>query len=143
MGRKTKSQEVLRAAIMSGYGQHKPAAGELDYIDRHLDRYVTTMGFLPKTPGNLLDVGSFPEHMSLLAKAQGWSVTGISKLDGIFVGADFAARMRQNDIAILDVDMERGTIPVASETFDCVFFNEIIEHLPYNPFHALIRFGGY
>ncbi|MFC1452632.1 class I SAM-dependent methyltransferase [Verrucomicrobiota bacterium] len=127
----------LRETITRSYGGRDISPGEVTYMKRHLNRYAQTIHFLPAQPGRLLDAGSFPGHTSILAAARGWSVTGISKIDGMFVTNDFAERMKENDVAILDVDIEREVIPLDDETFDCVFFNEIIEHLPFNPFHAL------
>lgn len=127
----------LREIVIRSYGKHTPSPGELDYIERHLSRYAATIGFLPRNPGKLLDVGSFPGHTSVLAAHQGWAVTGISKLDEVFVGRSFVDRMRESNIAIHDVDVEKDVIPEDDGVFDCVFFNEIVEHLPYNPFHAL------
>lgn len=127
----------LRETVIRSYGNHDISPGEVSYIKRHLHRYAQTIRFLPAQPGRLLDVGSFPGHTSILAAAQGWSVTGISKVDGVFVTNDFVERMRKSDVTVVDVDMERETIPLDDETFDCVFFNEIVEHLPFNPFHAL------
>ena len=127
----------LRETLVQSYGNHAIAPGEANYIDRHLRRYAQTLKFLPDRPGALLDVGCFPGHTSLLAAAQGWSVVGVSRFDGVFLTAAFAERMKEQGIAVLNADVERDRIPVGDETFDCVFFNEIVEHLPFNPFHAL------
>ncbi len=131
------SLESLRAVLLKGYGPGPVPPGEASYIDRHLRRYEQTLRFLPAAPGALLDVGCFPGHTSLLAAALGWSVTGVSRIDGVFVTPAFVERMSRNAVTVLNADVERDAIPAMDASFDCVFFNEIVEHLPFNPFHAL------
>ena len=129
--------QKARQTILRSYGTHSVSAGEMEYIERHMGRYVKTLSLLPDRTGSLLDVGSFPGHLSLLAATMGWSVTGISRIDGTFIGSAFESRMRENGIDVLNVNVERDVFPLPEDHFDVVFFNETVEHLPYNPFHAL------
>lgn len=48
----------------------------------------------------------------------------------------FLARMRQCGVHILQVDVDRCSIPFASNTFDTIFLTETIEHL-FNPYLVL------
>lgn len=131
------SLEQVRQDILRGYGGHAPSAGDLEYIERHMRRYIRTLALLPGQTGALLDVGSYPGHLSLLAADRGWAVTGISRIDGTFIGSSFGIRMREKGIPIHNADVERDVFPFPDESFDAVYFNETVEHLPYNPFHAL------
>jgi len=129
--------QQARQIILKSYGSQPVSAGEAGYIDCHVRRYVKTLAQLPDSTGSLLDVGSFPGHLSLLAANMGWSVTGISRIDGTFIGSSFANRMQESGIRIINVNVERDPFPLQDDLFDVVFFNETVEHLPYNPFHAL------
>lgn len=112
------------------------SGGEEEYVRRHISRYVNTIRLLPPGPGRLLDVGCFPGHLSLLAAARGWEVSGVSRMEGPFIGPSFKDRMRKHGISISSADVERETFPFDDDYFDAVFFNETVEHLPFNPYHA-------
>ncbi len=129
--------QQARQTLARFYGAHPAAPGERQYLDRHIGRYLKTLAALPRQPGALLDAGAFPGHLSLLAARMGWSVTGLGKMDGTFVGRDFEQRMRENGIEALHADLERDPFPFPDDQFDAVFFNETAEHLAYNPYHAL------
>ena len=129
--------EDLLGLVERSYGGDPIPGGERDYLDRHGARQARTLAWLPERPGRLLDVGCFPGHTSLLAASRGWSVTGVSRIDGRFVSEAFVARMRRCGIEVVHADIERDVLPMEAATFDAVFFNEIVEHLPFNPFHAL------
>jgi SAM-dependent methyltransferase len=131
------SEADLRDRLARSYEGFHVTPGDANYIARHARRYARMLHHLPTKPGALLDVGCFPGHLSVLAADAGWKVTGVSKVDGAFVRQDFVERMRAGGIDVLDVDMERGALPLPADSFECVFFNETIEHLPFNPFHAL------
>ena len=131
------SAEDIRRIIRDSCGSAAPTAGEAEYVDRHIDRYINTLKQLPGQSGKLLDVGCFPGHLSLLASQLGWSVAGVSRMDGTFISSSFEERMKSNGIAVLNVDVERDVFPFPDDHFDAVLFNETVEHLPYNPYHAL------
>ena len=129
--------QQITTRIRQSYGSQPIPGGEEDYIQRHARRYVRTLDLLPAGGGALLDVGCFPGHLSLLAAARGWAVTGLSKLDGTFLGPAFGQRMAALGVRVLHADIERDEFPCPDNAFDAVFFNETAEHLAYNPFHPL------
>ena len=137
MTRETPKTRQARQFILNACGGPALPAGESEYLGRHLGRYIRTLDLLPTRPGSLLDVGCFPGHLSLLAADKGWTVTGLSRRDGSVIGASFEQRMNDRDIRLFDVDVERDAFPFADESFDAVLFNETVEHLPFNPYHAL------
>ena len=137
MTREAQSIQHARKRIADACGAASMTAGEAEYVERHVARYVRTLALLPASPGSLLDVGCFPGHLSLLAADKGWTVTGLSRRDGSVIGASFEQRMNDRDIRLFDVDVERDAFPFADESFDAVLFNETVEHLPFNPYHAL------
>jgi hypothetical protein len=52
---------------------------EVGYLEYHRRRYQDTLRLLPPGEGRrLLDVGSFPGHLSALAQARGWEVVGLN-----------------------------------------------------------------
>src|SRR5215510_12802235 len=52
---------------------------EAGYLEYHRRRYQDTLRLLPPGEGRrLLDVGSFPGHLSALAQARGWEVVGLN-----------------------------------------------------------------
>src|SRR5262245_16157717 len=52
---------------------------EAAYLDYHRRRYQDTLRLLPPGAGRrLVDVGSFPGHLSALAQARGWEVVGLN-----------------------------------------------------------------
>jgi SAM-dependent methyltransferase len=112
---------------------------EAGYLDYHGRRYQDTLRLLPEGQGRrLLDVGSFPGHLSALAKHRGWEVTGLNNdIEGAGPWAFFLERCRERKIEILGCDVEREPFPAPTASFDAVLFCELFEHLYWNPFHTL------
>ena len=115
------------------------APWEAGYLEFHRRRYQDTLALLPDGRGRrLLDVGSFPGHLSALAQQRGWEVTGLNNdIEGARPWATFLDRCRARKIEILGCDVERAPFPAPTATFDAVLFCELFEHLYWNPFHTL------
>ena len=112
---------------------------EMGYLDYHRRRYQDTLRLLPAGDGRrLLDVGSFPGHLSALAQARGWEVTGLNNnIEGAGAWTAFLERCRERKIEILACEVERERFPAPTASFDAVLFCELFEHLHVNPFHTL------
>jgi SAM-dependent methyltransferase len=112
---------------------------EAGYIDYHRRRYQDTLRLLPPGEGRrLLDVGSFPGHLSALAQGRGWDVTGLNNdIEGAGVWTAFLERCQERKIEILACEVERERFPTPTASFDAVLFCELFEHLHVNPFHTL------
>jgi SAM-dependent methyltransferase len=112
---------------------------EAGYLEYHGRRYQDTLRLLPEGRGRrLLDVGSFPGHLSVLAQIRGWEVTGLnSDIENLVVWTAFLDRCRERKIEILTCEVEQESFPVPTAAFDAVLFCELLEHLYRNPFHTL------
>jgi SAM-dependent methyltransferase len=112
---------------------------EAGYLDYHRRRYQDTLRLLPAGQGRrLLDVGSFPGHLSALAQARGWEVAGINNdIEGAGPWAAFLERCRERKLEIGGCEVEREPLPVPTASVDAVLFCELFEHLHWNPFHTL------
>jgi SAM-dependent methyltransferase len=129
---------AIRAAVEAFAGSPL-APWETGYLEYHGRRYQDTLRLLPEGRGRrLLDVGSFPGHLSALARARGWEVTGLNNdIEGAAAWHTFLARCQARGIAIRACDVEREPFPADTASFDAVLFCELFEHLHWNPFHTL------
>ncbi|MGH7322710.1 MAG: methyltransferase domain-containing protein [Candidatus Rokuibacteriota bacterium] len=115
------------------------APWEAGYLEFHRRRYQDTLRLLPEGHGRrLLDVGSFPGHLSALAHARGWEVAGLNTdIENASAWVGFLERCREHKIDILSCDVEREPFPADAASFEAVLFCELFEHLYWNPFHTL------
>jgi SAM-dependent methyltransferase len=112
---------------------------EAGYLEYHRKRYQDTLRLLPPGEGRrLLDVGSFPGHLSALAQSRGWEVIGLNNtIEGADAWTDFLERCGERKITIRGCEVEREPFPLATASVDGVLFCELFEHLHLNPFHTL------
>lgn len=130
--------ELIRMVVCGGRDIEALTGGERTYLGYHRLRYRKMMSVLPQGSGQkLLDVGSYPGHLALLARIKGWNVSAISLAGERFGDTSFENRMVEAGIDLRTLDIERERFPFNDECFDAVFFNETLEHLAFNPFHAL------
>src|SRR5262245_6246354 len=117
---------------------HLPA-WETSYLEYHRHRYQDTLRLLPPGEGRrLLDVGSFPGHLSALAQARGWEIVGLNNaIEGRGAWADFLERCGERKITIHRCEVEWEPFPLPTASVDAVLFCELFEHLHLNPFHTL------
>jgi SAM-dependent methyltransferase len=115
------------------------APWEAGYLGYHWRRFQDTVRLLPEGGGRrLLDVGAFPGHLSALAHARGWRVTGLNNaIESGDSYQEFLRRCRDRQIEILACEVEREPFPLATGSMDAVMFCELFEHLHWNPFHTL------
>ncbi len=124
---------------VQAFGRGRLPGWEAGYLEYHRLRYQDTLRLLPPGDGrHLLDVGSFPGHLSALAQAQGWEVTGLNNtIEGAGAWTDFLDRCGERKIAIKSCEVERERFPLPTASVDAVLFCELFEHLHLNPFHTL------
>jgi SAM-dependent methyltransferase len=121
------------------FGRGRLPDWEAGYLEYHRLRYQDTLRLLPPGEGRrLLDVGSFPGHLSALAQARGWEVVGLNNaIEGGGAWADFLGRCGERKITIRGCEVEREPFPLPTASVDAVLFCELFEHLHLNPFHTL------
>jgi SAM-dependent methyltransferase len=112
---------------------------EKEYLDYHASRFKETINRLGPGEGKrLLDVGAFPGHLTLALQDAGYRVEALTGTDESDRGLEiFGHRMAVHQIPVAMADVEFDRFPFANETFDVVLAAEIIEHLPFNPYHLL------
>lgn len=111
----------------------------LRYGTLHAERFAHLINQIVKAGGReVLDAGSFPGHMAALLKSRGFAVTALNPpLESLLSYPQFQAFMDRLGVPALCGDLERDFLPLPAESFDQVVFTEVIEHLPFNPFHAV------
>lgn len=119
-----------------------PFHGEFtQYLRMHAERLAWLVNRVQRhsPPGHkVLDAGSFPGHTSLALHALGYKVTALNPaMEGYASWGPYAASLERRAIPLLTVDLERQYLPCPGNAFDQVLFSEVIEHLPFNPFHAM------
>jgi SAM-dependent methyltransferase len=121
------------------FGRGRLPDWEAGYLEYHRRRYQDTLRLLPPGDGRrLLDVGSFPGHLSALARARGWDVVGLNNaIEGGGAWAEFLARCAARQITIQECEVEQAPFPLPTASGDAVLFCELFEHLHLNPFHTL------
>jgi SAM-dependent methyltransferase len=124
---------------VTAFGRGALPGWEAGYLEYHRRRYQDTLRLLPPGEGRrLLDVGSFPGHLSALAQARGWEVVGLNNaIEGASAWTDFLDRCTERKIAIKSCEVEREPFPLPTASMDAVLFCELFEHLHLNPFHTL------
>jgi SAM-dependent methyltransferase len=121
------------------FGRGRLPDWEAGYLEYHRRRYQDTLRLLPPGEGRrLLDVGSFPGHLSALAQARGWDVVGLNNaIEGGGAWTDFLERCGERKITIRECEVEQAPFPLPTASMDAVLFCELFEHLHLNPFHTL------
>jgi SAM-dependent methyltransferase len=124
---------------VQAFGRGRLPGWEAGYLDYHRRRYQDTLRLLPPGEGRrLLDVGSFPGHLSALAQARGWEVVGLNNaIEGGGAWTDFLERCGERKITIRGCEVEQAPFPLPTASIDAVLFCELFEHLHLNPFHTL------
>lgn len=109
-------------------------AWELEYFDNHQRRYRETIKLIQanSTGKKIALFGSVPGHLALTLSKLGYSVTTVD------IAADRLSTVVTTDIEkSVEADIERETLPINTDQFDCVVLAEVFEHLRFNPLHAL------
>jgi 2-polyprenyl-3-methyl-5-hydroxy-6-metoxy-1,4-benzoquinol methylase len=112
---------------------------EEDYLNFHTRRYQESLELLGSGAGkSLLDLGAFPGHLSVAARDRGYQVNALTGTNESTTFLDnFIQRLARHDIPVDLADVESGHLPYPDKCFDVVLATEIIEHLPFNPYHML------
>ncbi|MEW6202337.1 MAG: class I SAM-dependent methyltransferase [bacterium] len=108
------------------------------------------MGLMPS--GRVLDVGASPGHLLWLFRHAGYEVAGIDLFpDAPFLPASALPRkdlFREFNLPVVQTDAQVSPLPFGDNTFDVVFFCEMLEHLTGSPalilseIRRVLRDGG-
>ena len=112
---------------------------EQEYLNYHAARFADTLDQLGPGEGKrLLDVGAFPGHLTLAAQTLGYQVEALTGTNESARGLEnFTARLSSHRVPVVLADVEFDSFPFSDQSFDAVLATEIIEHLPFNPYHLL------
>jgi len=130
----TQIKNLIRQAISEPF-----PPWEQEYLDYHAARFVDTLDLLGPGEGKrLLDVGAFPGHLTLAVQAVGYQVDALTGPDESARGLqNFTTRLSNHQISVVRADVEFDPFPFPDQSFDVILAAEIIEHLPFNPYHML------
>lgn len=110
--------------------------GKADYFRLHRHRFAAMLRNIDAAPGAaILEVGVTPGQFTQLLVGAGYRVSGID-LDPFTRRALWA----ELGVAMQQANLEQGSLPYASTSFDWVVFSEVIEHLVYSPLPVLREF---
>ena len=102
----------------------------------HRNRYLSDLGFIAEyyRQGEILEVGAFPCHMTILLKQMGYPTVAVD------IAPERAAGLvNHHQLDIRACDVERQPLPFEAGRFQFVVFNEIFEHLRVDPLYALTQ----
>ncbi|MBA4393064.1 MAG: hypothetical protein C0407_05880, partial [Desulfobacca sp.] len=112
---------------------------EQEYLNYHAARFADTLDLLGQGEGKrLLDIGAFPGHLTLATQALGYEIQALTgRMESARGLNTFTERLANHQIPLALADVECEPFPFPDKFFDVVLAAEIIEHLPYNPYHML------
>lgn len=104
------------------------------YFRSHRNRYKNDLRILTEfySEGKILDIGSFPYHFTALLKILDFQIFGIDLLP-----SRNQAMIDEFELMIQRCDIEKEPLPFPDKTFSYILFNEVFEHLRYDPFYVL------
>jgi 2-polyprenyl-3-methyl-5-hydroxy-6-metoxy-1,4-benzoquinol methylase len=74
----------------------------------------------------IIDIGSGPGHVALLLHKLGYDIT-VADVDF----SEYHERYEKFNIGMIKTDIEFEDLPLNANSFECVIFTEVIEHLSY------------
>lgn len=82
----------------------------------------------------LLDVSIGFGHVSRVLEQYGFNIYGI---DSSKISGDLSKRFRGSKIKIIDVDIEKNSLPFKNNSFDYIYWGATIEHIHNSPKHPM------
>jgi SAM-dependent methyltransferase len=111
-------------------------SGTAYYLGDHKRRFASDLRTIERyyTGGEILDVGSFPHHLTYCLHRLGYPTVGVD-LKPDRASAFIAA----NGLHVVGCDLERDRLPFPDARFGFVVFSEVLEHLRIDPIAALLE----
>lgn len=126
-------------SLVAEFAANLPAEAKRDYFRLHRYRFEALLAAVPPGPGlrRALEIGVNPGLCTELLVRAGYKVSG----------TDLFPEHRAELWQRLGVEVRRWNIdhepcPYAEESFDLIFFSEVIEHLANPPIEALADIGA-
>jgi SAM-dependent methyltransferase len=118
----------------------------LNYLGTHRQHFLELLALVEGSagaPDQVVDVGNFPGHFSVLLDELGYRVVGVD-----LKPERAGALWQKYGLKVHKADIEVDSLPLESCVADVVVLAEVLEHLRVNPLHALkechriLRAGG-
>lgn len=97
------------------------------WFNLHYNRFVESLmlllNYIPKS-SKILDVGCSPGYLTSAIKLLGFNVKGVD------LDPDTVTKF--NNIEVKKCNIEEEILPFNDDTFDCIIFSEVLEHISYN-----------
>ena len=106
----------------------------LDYFLLHRNRYKSDLEIIKDyyRKGKILEIGSFPCHLTYCLTKLGYPVIGID------INPERIKNfIEKHNLTVKKCDIEKERIPFDNNRFDFVIFNEVFEHLRIDPISTL------
>jgi glycosyltransferase involved in cell wall biosynthesis/SAM-dependent methyltransferase len=139
------AEDELRALVSSVQVEDAPAAEMKGYVGADFKRFIYTLGLVPERTGmKLLELGANPYFTTvLLTKFRDAELHLANFFD--HPGEEGSQRVFVHEtgetltFSYKQFNVERDAFPYPDNQFDVVLFCEIIEHLTFDPVHALLE----
>lgn len=128
--------------------ENAPPAELHNYLEEDFERFVHTLALADGLSGRALEIGANPYFTSvLLREFTDLDLTLTNSFDPTHSGPG-SQRVRYRtldgversvEMAFESLNVETMRFPFADDSFDVVFFCEVIEHLVRDPVHALLE----
>ncbi|MGC6426863.1 MAG: class I SAM-dependent methyltransferase [Akkermansiaceae bacterium] len=120
------------------YGEIRSKLDTNDWYFRNHDyRFRLTIAEVAQgrsEPGRILDIGCWPGYLAMYFRAQNWEVDAIDlRPDRIPLVAEAGVSLHSHNIN------DSPQFPFEAESFDCILFTEVFEHLDPAGFPVLFK----
>jgi SAM-dependent methyltransferase len=110
-----------------------------EYFQASYERYLANLKFFnelaTKINGRILELGAWPYHFTYILKKLNLDVTAID----FRVSEGHKVWLLKRGVTSIECNVEKDRFPFLDESFQFVFFFEVLEHLYHNPLHTFLE----